>query len=165
MAKRFIHLIRHADTQSGKLFSNDFARELTPQGKLQAIQLGAYFSASKHNIQHILSSPATRAKETTELIAAHAGCSLENIYFHKEIYQSNMEDILYLLNALPVTVTHAALVGHFPTVVELHDFLSPSKKSAMQTCEMHTIAVEGLWSEIHAECGTTISSYRPEFEQ
>lgn len=65
----------------------------------------------------ILSSPAKRARQTTELAAGACGYR-KSIHWQDSFYGGSSEDLIAALQRLPDTVERPMLVGHNPTLEE-----------------------------------------------
>lgn len=112
-----LYIVRHATAQSAGE-CGDFARQLTPRGQLQARLSGKALQAGGRPPEVVFTSPAHRALETAETLAAEI------------VPPPRMEivDILYpggpweaLLEAMPDlrTAGAVALVSHLPFVEHL----------------------------------------------
>jgi probable phosphoglycerate mutase len=89
-----LFLVRHGENQANltKEFSYskvDYA--LTPKGRLQAQQTGAYFRGQ--GIDTILCSPLKRASETAQIIAEELGLPFEVVENFREINVGMLEDM------------------------------------------------------------------------
>jgi len=158
---RFLYLIRHAQAESGQHADSDRERMLKDKGSREARAVGRFLQSKFSNNNLIISSPAIRTRNTALLIAGEVGYSPEKILFKEEIYSGKQSDLIDLVNKIDSSVEHAMIVGHYPTIVELHDYLSSPSRYSMQPAELLTIKIETEWSEITTGCGTTVLQFHP----
>ena len=62
-------LMRHAKSDWGNLALDDFERPLNKRGRKAAAKMAQWLSLNAPPIEAIVSSPAKRARQTTEIIA------------------------------------------------------------------------------------------------
>ena len=102
--------------QSGQ---HDFDRPLAPKGELDAKEMGQRLKARGDLPDIMLSSPARRASQTTEIIANELGISARSIIFNELIYEATVGDLSRILLALDEHHESAMLVGHNPALTGL----------------------------------------------
>ena len=68
-----LSIVRHAKAERPEGYPSDFVRPLTPRGHKDATRLGALLAGLEPKVDCILSSPATRAAQTTDRLAAENG--------------------------------------------------------------------------------------------
>lgn len=156
-----LFLLRHAQTHSSQHYNSDKERGLKPEGSKQASEVGKFLNASHFNIDLIISSDATRAKVTALLVAAEIKYPEHKIQLTEKIYSGSTKEILELLVSTPDYITNVLLVGHYPTIVELNNYLSESRKSGMETAELTLLNFETGWAELFEGAGNTKLNYHP----
>ncbi len=156
-----LYIIRHAPTRSGEFYKRDIERELKPEGVAEAGALGKFINASGATIDLIISSHAVRAKATSLLIAKAINYPDEKILCSEKIYPGALADMLALVQQTPDSVEDILMVGHYPSIVDLHDYLSDRKKSAMLTSEMSVINFTVAWADLSEGCGKFSFDYHP----
>lgn len=159
--KHNLYLVRHATTRSGQFYNHDRERELKPEGVEDAIKLGNYIQTSGLSVSLIFSSHAERAKATSLLIAKAINYPVEKILHSEKIYPGALVDMLALVQQTPDSVENILMVGHYPSIVDLHDYLSDYKKSAMATSEMSAINFNAAWADLSEGCGKFVFDYHP----
>lgn len=109
-----IFFLRHG--KAAILGDNDIFRVLTNEGKSQVLEIGNQFNNSGHTIDLIISSPATRAKETTEIFYKILQSKPEILYesFLYEGYSSS--ELIDYINDLPEMINTVLFVGHNPNI-------------------------------------------------
>jgi len=159
---RILYLMRHAHAERGQPHQTDKDRALSQQGKQDAIQLGEYLTKSNSNINLIISSPAIRALSTAYLIAGRINFDLKHIQTEESIYSRNELEIIKLLNKFPESTNEVLLIGHYPTIVELYNYLTTNEiKASMDTAELCSLKFDVPWLEVTSGSGSRGSIYYP----
>ncbi len=159
---RILYLVRHAQAVSGTIHLSDKDRALTERGTNDAINVGMKLQSENSNINLIVSSPAARAQATARLIAKQISLDITMIQLSESIYSSDKIEIVKLLNTVDESAKTILLVGHYPTIIELHNYLSSTKSLAtMDTAELCALKFEMPWSEISEASGLHEFCYHP----
>ncbi|HEY6804522.1 MAG TPA: histidine phosphatase family protein [Pyrinomonadaceae bacterium] len=146
---RFLYLLRHARAASAPSTSSDFDRPLTAEGRAQATRVGQVIAAEGLTEVAVITSPALRARETTELVLAGAGLSIAP-RFEPRIYDAERATLLSLISEVDDAYRTLILVGHNPGVENLLRFF---------TREVHPVPPAALskirleidnWSEVNS---------------
>src|SRR5829696_6696370 len=108
-----LFLLRHAKSSWDDSSLSDFERPLNRRGRTAAPFMGELIASRKIRPDIIVSSPATRARQTAELFkeAAALKCPLR---FEKQIYDANLADLRTVVSKLEEEFSSALLVGHQP---------------------------------------------------
>lgn len=158
---RILYLVRHAQAEGGQSKQTDKERALTHQGQQDALQLGDYIKASC-TINHIISSPATRALSTAYFVARQINFETKCIQTEERIYSGNKREILKLLNTLNDSIKEVLLIGHYPTIVELYNYLAMDEsKTTMNPAELCSLKFDLPWSEVSGGTGSEGSAFYP----
>lgn len=156
-----LYIVRHAQAMSGNHEWQDEQRPLTPKGEQDARQLGVYLKSQNSNLNLIISSPALRAHRTAQLVAEPLTTNAA-IQIDRTLYSGNKLALLQRLNSLPEHQPDVMLVGHYPTIVELHDYLSTNKQvGGMQAGELIALTFVPSWRELTAGLATHLYSFSP----
>ena len=97
----------------------DWSRELTSHGKRDAQRVGAWLIRSGMVPDHVISSPAKRARSTAEKASKAAGLDGDRVCCDEHIYEASCHTLLGLLKTIPAHSQRALLVGHNPGVSAL----------------------------------------------
>jgi phosphohistidine phosphatase len=152
--RRILYLVRHAEALSVLPDVTDKQRALTHQGEQDALKLGIYIMEKNSNLDLILASPANRALSTAQIIAQQVSYDLKNIRVEESIYSANKFEIIKLFSKLTDSIQQVILVGHYPTIVELYNYLSANdKKLTMNPAEMCSLLFDLPWAEVTSGCG------------
>lgn len=139
---KVIHLIRHAESISETPTIQDFLRTLTEIGKRDS-----HFMAKKLNELNlapdvIICSPAKRTTDTAKVFAKELAFDFDNIIFDKRIYESNLKQLLEILNETPNYINDLILIGHNPTLTQLSNYLTNDYIDNIPTCGIVKIELE-----------------------
>lgn len=153
-------IIRHAKSDWEDTSLDDYDRPLNQRGLKDAPFIGKFLKEKSLIPDEIISSPATRAITTAELIAKEVGYEkaiTPNQYIY-EAYVNTMQEIVSFIRDDNNTVF---LVGHNPGVSALAYMLSDLKES-IPTCAVVEIEFDcDSWMEVSRENSTLISYESP----
>ena len=110
-------ILRHAKTQPDAP-TGDHARELTERGLRNAAAMGAYIQALTGTPDAIITSDATRAIQTAEIVASAVGLT-NSLTVEPRIYGADLNILLALVRSILDEVDTAVIVGHNPGFEEL----------------------------------------------
>ncbi|HKJ91412.1 MAG TPA: histidine phosphatase family protein [Oceanipulchritudo sp.] len=150
-------MIRHGKSSWSDLSRGDFDRPLNARGLRDAPRMGAYLKeAGLAPVDRIVSSPALRARTTTEFIAKALGVDVESITLERPLYEASSSGLLELVRGLDEADRHVVLVGHNPGFEQLAHALDPGftgDGEKFPTCGVAQmkLAVD-RWSEVEEGC-------------
>ena len=110
-------ILRHAKTQSDAP-AGDHARELTERGHRNAAAMGAYIQNLIGIPDAIVTSDATRARQTSEIVASAVDFAAP-LTVEPRIYAANPDTLLVVVRRIPDGVQTVIIVGHNPGFEEL----------------------------------------------
>ena len=110
-------ILRHAKTQSDAP-AGDHARELTERGHRNAAAMGAYIHNLSGIPDAIITSDATRARQTAEIVALAVDFTAP-LTVEPLIYAADPDALLAVVRRIPDEVQTAIIVGHNPGFEEL----------------------------------------------
>ena len=110
-------ILRHAKTQPDAP-AGDHARELTERGHRNAAAMGAYIRVLIGTPDAIITSDATRARQTAEIVAPAANFAAP-LTVEPRIYAADLETLLAVVRRIPGEVQTAIIIGHNPGFEEL----------------------------------------------
>lgn len=115
-----LHLIRHAKSSWTDETLADIDRPLAPRGIRACAVMAPEIEKTGCDFSNIFTSPAARARETIERIAATLKGSAFTWTVAEKLYTFSAHDLLdFCRNDLPATINQAVIVGHNPA---FHDF-------------------------------------------
>jgi len=133
-------ILRHAKSDWGSPSLPDFERPLNRRGLGNAPAMGV-FLAERAVPELVLSSPATRARQTAELVSQSMGYAVGRIRYEPRIYEASPETLLDVIENIPDEVQHLMLVGHNPGLTMLVNMLGGSLDN-LPTCSVVSMAFD-----------------------
>jgi len=135
--KRTLLMIRHAKSSWANPLQSDFERTLNERGVRDAPMMGAKLKKAAITPDLIISSTATRTRETAKYIAAEVGYDFDKVKWEEKLYHcipSVFEELIYEIGN---DVGTAFIIAHNPGITEFVNQLSPDfATSNMPTCGM-----------------------------
>lgn len=145
-------LLRHAKPENAVGGLSDFDRALNDRGRREAQAVGKYIQQQKLKLDLLLSSPALRARETTELLISAGGLH-GGLRFDQRIYEASSSQLLSLLSEVEAATLSLMLVGHNPGVVDLLEVLT-GRTEGMAPATLAKIDLKAdKWSTVSAGDG------------
>lgn len=151
-------LIRHAESSEKVTGTTDEQRELTLNGMHQAALAGA-FLRDKINVDIILSSTATRARASAQIIAEQMGLGSDDIIEERDLYQASVGT---LFNFIRDTDDHQniAIVGHNPTMSYFAEFITNSSVDEMRPACVLILKLDiGSWKDLEKGAAAILERY------
>lgn len=122
---RTLLLLRHAKSSWDNPSLRDFDRPLSPRGYRDAPRIGKELKRRGQMPDLVLSSPATRARQTIEAVLDAAGADITP-QFDESIYAASSAELMRLVRRLPDQHSVVMLVGHNPGFEDLLSRLTGS---------------------------------------
>ena len=108
-------VLRHAKSAWDTDAPTDFDRPLAARGRRAAQRMGVWFRKRGMRPDLVLCSPAARARETWERVAAAAwGEGPPEVRFEPAIYGAGPSGLAELLREVPEALGRVMLIGHNP---------------------------------------------------
>ncbi len=150
---RTLLLLRHAKSQNAEAGLPDFDRALNDRGRKEAQAVGTFMRKQSLRLDLVVSSPARRARETTELVLASADLPVE-VRYDQRVYEAGPLRLLEVLSQIEEERNTVLLVGHNPGFEELVRLLT-DRLEHMATGTLAKIDLEAVgWSKLPEEKGT-----------
>ncbi len=152
---RRLYLLRHAKSSWDDSSLPDRDRTLAPRGRRAGAAIAGYVREHGIGPDLVLCSPATRARETLELVAA--GFPAERpprVEFEAGIYEASAQRLLEILRRVPAAEATVMLIGHQPALQDLTLLLASADQDRerltgkLPTAALVTLAVPGSWAEL-----------------
>jgi phosphohistidine phosphatase len=148
-------VIRHAKSD-WSVPADDRDRPLAKRGRRQAPATGRWLASQGIAIDLAVVSPAARARQTWDLIAAELGEGAPRVVVDPAAYTFDGDHLLVLAQGLPEDVDAVALVGHNPAVEELVETLT-GEYAALPTSALAILRVPAWASALPGSCQLTFS--------
>jgi len=136
-------LLRHGKSD-WNTDTSDFDRPLNKRGIKNAKQMGNWLQEQKLIPDLIISSPATRAFTSAELVCGAMKINTKSIQTEQSIYEASLSDLHHLLSQTPSSAHRLLLVGHNPGFEYLVRQLAPNIPAANNGNLMPTAAIAYL---------------------
>jgi phosphohistidine phosphatase len=145
---KILSLVRHAKSSWEDVALPDRDRPLADRGSRDAAKMGKRLAERDVKPDLILSSPATRALATAEVIARALNCKRKRIVVNNRLYAGQANDLLEVIQELDNEQEHVMLIGHNPELTELAHQLA-SEITHMPTCAIAEFTFDTKsWSDI-----------------
>jgi len=143
MSERTLVLLRHAksDWSGGE---TDRLRPLAERGRRQAPDAGRWLAAHLDHIDLVVVSPARRARDTWDLVAAELDTPPPT-RIDDRVYAASGPELLGIVCELSDDLDTSVLVGHNPGIEDLASLLS-GETPRMPTSALAVLAIPGSWS-------------------
>ena len=149
---RTLYLLRHAKSSWKDETLRDLDRPLKGRGRKAAEQMGQVLAEEKLRSPLVISSPAVRARETTELVLESAGFQVKPS-FEERIYEADVRTLLEVVGSISDSGDTAIMVGHNPGFENLLSYLTGENRH-MPTCALAKIEFDvASWSGVSEESG------------
>jgi len=160
-------ILRHAKSDRGGVPVEDFSRPLARRGRSDAPRMAHWLEARGLAPDLVLSSPARRARETTEAVTAVLRVPAGHIHYDDRLYLATCDTLLSVLRGCPTRAGTLLLVGHNPGLDELLEHLSaepPPRNDAGKLLTAGAVAQLGLhqaWSKLAPHGAELVELVRP----
>ncbi len=142
-------LLRHAKSSWKDTGVKDFDRPLNQRGLKAAPAIGRLIRKRKLQPDLVLSSPAERARQTTELVLEAAGLKTE-VRYDERIYEASPARLFEIVSQIDEEAGMVMMVGHNPGFEELLEALTGDARS-LSTAALACIELDiEKWSKVKA---------------
>jgi phosphohistidine phosphatase len=121
-------LLRHAKSSWKDTDARDFDRPLNQRGLKAAPAIGRLIRKRKLQLDLVLSSPAERARQTTQLVLEAASFKTE-LRYDERIYEASVAGLFEIVSQIDDEANVVMLVGHNPGLEELLNALTGEARS------------------------------------
>ena len=164
---RHLLIMRHAKSNWDTDALTDFERPLSKRGNQNAPRMGTWMSTQGLKPGQVISSPATRAKQTASLVCKALNIPKSEIIWDHRIYEASLNDLLTVLKEQPQNVNRILMVGHNPGMAELVSYLwgddiqVPPDGNLMPTATLAHLSMPEDWAALEYGCAHLNSLTRP----
>lgn len=161
-------LLRHAHSPAGDGNLQDFDRPLSEKGRKDASAIGSFVKNAGMVPDAVMSSPARRAKETTDLFCEVAGIEKSVICWEEDFYYGTSQYYLDAVQSFEAG-NRIMLVGHNPLMEEtLARFCSEGRQYIGRMPEGTVVCLEhpaNEWNQIREGTARLVWMVTPELIQ
>jgi phosphohistidine phosphatase len=152
--KKTLILVRHATAEDQSFRTKDFDRNLNNKGLAESAAMGKWLVEAKVKPDIFISSPASRAYKTAEIIAGELGVNAASINSKPDIYDGGPRAYLGAVNGVSENFSSLILFGHNPDITYFAEYLSGANIGSMKKAGIAFIEFENQkWEEISAKTG------------
>jgi phosphohistidine phosphatase len=160
-------ILRHAKSDWDSGAGADFDRPLTARGKHDAPKIGAWLRREGLVPDHVVSSPAQRARQTAVKACKALGIDKDQIAWDPAIYEATLTALLGVLGRCPPSASRVLLIGHNPGLDTLLEHLcgAPLEPSddgkLLATGTLARLELASGWAPLVPGSARLISIIRP----
>lgn len=164
--QRELLIFRHGKSD-WRTDADDFNRPLKDRGKRSAQRMGVHLWKSELRPDHIVSSPAERARTTAEKCCKAMGLTGKDIHRDSRIYEAELDNLLKVLAECPQDARRVMIVGHNPGLEMLLLHLSadeiarPDDDKILPTATLARLIMPDNWDDPGKACAKLVSITRP----
>ncbi len=165
--KRRLLILRHAKADRSGDVANDFNRPLVKRGEKDAPRVGEWLKEKGLMPDHVLASPAVRARETANAVVDALGLPRAQVHFDERLYLAPLETLLEVLATAPAKAGAVLLVGHNPGLDGLLEYLvadEPARTASgklMTTAALAWVETNDPWRKLEPGGGNLVALVRP----
>ena len=157
-----LYLVRHAKSSWDHPGLDDFDRPLNERGMRDALDMGKYLAKLGVLPDVIVTSPAVRARQTSEVLAPDMRIPVDNLREDGRIYAASVPVMLEVMRGWDETWNRVMMVGHNPGIAEMVVLLTGEYIDHVPTCTVMEIELDATcWADILPECGVLVSKSTP----
>jgi phosphohistidine phosphatase len=163
---RELLILRHAKSDWDSKAPSDFDRPLTGRGKHDAPKVGTWLYREGLVPDHVVSSPAERARQTAVKVCKSLEIAKGQILWEPEIYEANLDDLLGVLGRCPAEAATVLIVGHNPGLETLvrhlcgEDLDPPADGKLLPTAALARLEMHERWDRLERGCAQLVSITR-----
>lgn len=124
----------------------DYERPLAARGGRDAPVTGQWLRDHVAGIDLVVCSPASRARQTWELVAPQL-CPLPEVRYDERVYGASIETLLGVIRELPQHTPTVLVVGHNPGLEELVELLTGAVEP-LKTSAIAVLAGPADWPDV-----------------
>lgn len=155
--------MRHAEAKDSQSDQRDTDRDLTARGYQDAVRVGNYLKEQSWQPDLILSSTATRAKASAQMVAEQLRYSYQRIQTHTGLYDASIRTFLSIINEQDNQLERIATVGHNPTISYLIEYLTGEEVGSVAPAGFALVEFTvAQWNEVSQHTGSLLIYKLPE---
>jgi phosphohistidine phosphatase len=139
-------LMRHAKSDWHANARDDFSRPLNARGQRDARRMGEWLQEQGGRPDLILASPASRARQTAQAVAAAVGLPAAGICYRDALYLAERAMLLAMLQEVEAAGTRVLLVAHNPGLDALVTWLAAAPLARTPSGKLMTTAALAWFS-------------------
>jgi len=133
-------IMRHAKSDWHSSASSDFDRPLSSRGERDGVRMGKWLQKKQFYPEYIISSPATRTRQTSNLVAEEMKFPSDEIIYLRPLYLASLSELLATVESHSNNVNCMLIVGHNPGMDDLLCHLATEPPAFTSTGKLMTTA-------------------------
>ena len=158
-----LYIVRHAQKEEEMFGHDDYDRELSPEGIIDAKEMAKRFAEKNLPIDLIVASPAKRTRATAEIFAETLNYK-KSIMYNEVLYMAFVNELIETISYTFDTVDSMILVGHNPSLTALAIILVGFKEKFQMGAIMEIEFDCSSWIDISKENAKLVSYEVPNKE-
>lgn len=166
---RQLLVLRHAKSAWDTDAPTDFERPLAKRGRKDAPRVGAWLRSEGLVPDHVVSSPAERARQTILRVCEELGVDSDRIAWDPRVYGAGVDGLLSVLADCPQQAKTILLVGHNPGLETLVEYLGgedveiPEDGKLLPTAAVASLKMPESWADLEEGSARLVSLTRPRY--
>lgn len=155
-----LYIMRHAKSDWSGSDVSDFDRPINSRGETQVKAMGQWMADNGYIPQHVISSSALRAKQTTALLLeSFVQTPPEKVSEQEALYLADMATLLGCIDSNKEHLNSLMIVGHNPGLEELIHYLalSPATIKPIKTANLAIFEYSDSEFDIYRDKGKLIA--------
>ena len=157
---RTLYLLRHAKSSWKNQELADFDRPLAGRGRKASETIGQFLKEKEITFDLVLSSPAVRARETTDLVLRAAKLR-PDVRYDERIYEATPSRLIEVISQIENECKAVVLVGHNPGMAELLQVLTGETEEFPTATLAKIVFKNSKWADVGTKEGTLDWVVRP----
>lgn len=154
---KYLTLIRHAESHDVSPGQKDLERNLNRWGEINAPKMGVKLNELKLKPSKVYVSPATRTKQTSNLLVEQLDYPLGEVELEELLYDASVGSLLNFVNSLDDSDHDVTLIGHNPSISYLCEYLTGEVVGDVPTCGAVRMKFDvSDWSLVSKDLGDLI---------
>ena len=151
-------ILRHGKAEAHDA-THDKQRSLEDRGKRDSTTMGELIKEKIGAPDLVVSSDATRGRQTAELAAKAAGYK-HKIDYKPEVYDASLTTLIRVIQAFPDSTNRVLLVGHNPGLTDLAGYLV-NDDLGLPTAGLVHLTFDVEWKDITIGIAQLLAEYAP----
>ncbi len=160
-------LLRHGKSDWHAGAADDFSRPLNRRGEKAGRRIARWLQDNRQVPEYIISSPATRACRTAELVCDATGMAQDRMVTDRRLYHAGVGELLAVIRQAPPELRSLMVVGHNPGLEELLEYLCTDtlplsgNGKLMPTAALAVLEHSASWETLQAGTARLLQLVRP----
>jgi phosphohistidine phosphatase len=135
-------LVRHAKSSWDQPGITDFDRPLNERGKKDAPQMAKRVKEKGIELDHLISSPAKRARKTAKYFAEEFGFKKDDVKLVEGLNGATQSEFLQAVKDISDKYDTVALFSHNPGITDFASSLTKVRVDDMPTCAVFALQIQ-----------------------